>query len=275
MLRVFVCYRRDDAPHAAGRIADHLALQFGDQAVFRDVDVLEAGVDYKHRILNAIPNSDAVLAIIGQNWLGLRERLFEDRDVLRKELEYAVQLRIPIIPVLIDQASMPEEEHLPDPLKAVARLEARRVRDSDFRYDFDRLVSGIKQFEGKRIVDIPAPGPAAPVTGEHLALINSSWRAPKHDLRFAGNQVYRFDIIVAGDPTVLARVEKVVYMLPPAWPTSPKEIDSQTSMFGLKELAWADLLVRARVYVHAQLEPIYLSSFVRLTQHGTHLVPKT
>lgn len=81
----------------------------------------------------------------------------------------------------------------------------------------------------RKPVDIPVLGPGAPVTGEHLALINSSWRAPKHDSQFPGNKVYRFDVILAGDPSVLARVERVVYMLPPAWgKISPLEVNSKT-----------------------------------------------
>jgi hypothetical protein len=67
MQRIFICYRRDDAPHAAGRIGDHLARRFGDKSVFRDVDVLEAGVDYAHRIMNAILTSDVVLGYRCEN----------------------------------------------------------------------------------------------------------------------------------------------------------------------------------------------------------------
>jgi len=96
----------------------------------------------------------------------------------------------------------------------------------------------------------------------------------QHDSRFSEAKVYRLDVILAGDPGVLARVEKVVYMLPPAWPTSPIEVDSRTPLFGLKELAWSDLLVRARIYVRQQFEPIYLASFFRLIEHGTRLVPR-
>lgn len=169
MLRIFICYRRDDAPHAAGRIGDHLARRFGDQSVFRDVDVLEAGVDYAHRIMNAIPTSDAVLVIIGPNWVSAHRRLFDEADVLRQELEHAVRLRVPLVPVLIDKAMMPEERDWPESLRAVARFEAMHVRDRDFKYDFDRLLTLVLQYEGKKPVDIPAPGPSDPITGEHLA----------------------------------------------------------------------------------------------------------
>jgi hypothetical protein len=113
LARIFICYRRDDVPHAAGRIADHLTQQLGDQSVFRDVETLEATVDYTQRILNEIPNSDVLLAIIGSNWPLSQERLFDENELLRQELEYAVRLRVPVIPVLIDKAS-PEEDHWPE-----------------------------------------------------------------------------------------------------------------------------------------------------------------
>jgi hypothetical protein len=170
---------------------------------------------------------------------------------------------------------MPNEGDLPEPLRTFARVEATRIRDSDFNYDFDCLVEAIKRFGPKKLVDIPAPHPGEPITGEHLAMINSSWRAPKHDDRFRPHAVYRFDVIIECDSSVLTRVEKVVYMLPPAWPTSPVTINNKTSKFGLKELAWTDLLVRARVYFVDQLEPVYLSSYIRLTEHGDALIRRS
>jgi hypothetical protein len=273
-IRVFISYRRNDAPHAAGRIADRLMSRFGEQSVFRDLDAIEPGVDYKHRLLSAIPSCDVLLAVIGPTWTSLRERLHDERDVLRQELEFALNQRTPIIPILIDQTPMPKEEDLPASLRGLERLEAQRINDSTFRIDLDRLVAVLEKCH-RRPIDIPVPGPGAPITGEHLALINSSWRAPKHDSRFPGNKVYRFDVILAGDPSVLGRIEKVVYMLPPAWgETSPIEVDAKTPLFGLKQLAWSDLLVRARIYIQQQFEPVYLSSFVRLTDQGTRLVPR-
>jgi hypothetical protein len=85
-------------------------------------------------------------------------------------------------------------------------------------HDFERLLTAIGKYEGKRLVDLPVPGPSDPVNGEHLALINSSWRTPIYDAQYPGHEMYRFDVILAGNPIVLARVEKVVYMLPAEWP---------------------------------------------------------
>ena len=112
------------------------------------------------------------------------------------------------------------------------------------------------------------------ITAEHLALIHSCWRAPEHDARFPPNQVFRFEVVLTAIDAILDRIDRVTYLLPPAWPTSPVTMSDRRTSFGLKELAWADLLVRARVYVKGQKEPLYLSSFVRLTESGRRLVPK-
>jgi hypothetical protein len=109
------------------------------------------------------------------------------------------------------------------------------------------------------------------LTGEHFALIYSSWRASKHDARF-NQKVYRFDVVLDGPIGLLDRVETVTYLLPPAWPTSPVTVSDRSKAFGLKELAWADLLVRAKIHVRDQTAPIPMSTFVRLTEHGPRLV---
>lgn len=109
-IRVFIGYRRNDTPHAAGRIPDHLMSRFGERSVFRDIDAIEFGVDYKHRLLNAIPSCDVLLAVIGPTWASLRDRLYDERDVLRQELECALALRTTVVRILIDQTPMPKEE---------------------------------------------------------------------------------------------------------------------------------------------------------------------
>jgi hypothetical protein len=44
--RIFISYRRDDDPSAAGRLYDALARHFGAEQVFMDVDTLEPGVNF-------------------------------------------------------------------------------------------------------------------------------------------------------------------------------------------------------------------------------------
>jgi hypothetical protein len=282
MNRVFISYRRQDSAHAAGRIFDHLAQRLGDEVVFRDVDTIPEGTDYEEYIKSSITRCDILLAVMGERWLAVNaesgtRRLDDPKDLLRRELEYAIQKRRAIIPVLIDAASMPDPNELPSTLQALTKLQAAHLRDSDFRHDFDRLYEVIKKYDQRKDDNITAKTPESPndrITGEHLALLYSCWRAPQFDQNWPGHELYRFDIVVEAAPAVLDSIEKVEYRLPPAWPSSssPKEVLDKSSAFGLKELTWADLLARARVYIRDQDEPIYLSCHVRLSEHGPRLI---
>ena len=262
MIRVFISYRRQDNAHAAGRIFDHLAQRLGSELVFKDVYSIPHGSDFEQYIKQSIESSDIVLAVIGELWLTIEDehgkrRLDDPKDFLRKELEYSIQRKMAIIPILVDRASMPHPDELPSSLRLLTTRQAAHLRDSDFKYDFERLFEVIKQYEQRKRdnIALSAPGSANDkITGEHLALIYSCWRAPQHDERWQGHEVYRFDIIVESSPAVLDSIEKVVYLLPPAWPpsSSPKEVMDRASAFGLKELTWADLLARARVHIRDQ-----------------------
>src|SRR5690242_9981554 len=84
-LRVFINYRRDDAPMAAGRLSDELTRCFGDEHVFMDVDKIEPGVDFKESINTAVGSCDVLIAVIGPEWLTIcdargKRRLDESGD---------------------------------------------------------------------------------------------------------------------------------------------------------------------------------------------------
>lgn len=69
MSSIFVNYRRNDAPGHAGRLYDRLVDRFGQANVFKDLDSLEPGADFEEIIDETIGRCDAVIAVIGQDWL--------------------------------------------------------------------------------------------------------------------------------------------------------------------------------------------------------------
>lgn len=105
-----------------------------------------------------------------------------------------------------------------------------------------------------------------------LRLAYSSWRTPKWDAQF-GQDVYRFDVVVEAPEDVLDRIEYVEYRLPPAWPatSSPRRVDDRQTKFKLKELAWADLAVRAVVVFKTQAAVISLECDVKLMETGPRI----
>jgi Tol biopolymer transport system component len=148
MPKIFVSYRRDDAPDPAGRLYDALALRFGKDQIFMDVDNIPPGADFVSAIENAVGAADIVLAVIGQNWLrsadvGSRTRLASAGDFVRLEIQAALRHHIPIVPVLVRDAAMPAPAELPRPMRAFARHNAVALRHTSWRTDVDRLLESL------------------------------------------------------------------------------------------------------------------------------------
>jgi hypothetical protein len=99
---IFISYRRDDTADVAGRIYDRLAQHFGADSVFKDVDSIPLGVDFRKQLSESVGRCGILLAIIGRQWLTItdesgRRRLDNPRDFVRIEIEAALQRNIPII----------------------------------------------------------------------------------------------------------------------------------------------------------------------------------
>lgn len=139
--RVFISYRRQQARHVAGRIADWLA----DRAeVFIDVHSIRPGADFTEAITSAVDACTALVAVIGPGWAGLtddrgRQRLARADDVVRLEVEAALRRDVAVIPVLVDGARMPRVDELPEDLRPLAFRNALEIRHESFRQDVARL----------------------------------------------------------------------------------------------------------------------------------------
>ena len=100
-MRIFLSYRRDDTAGYTGRLADRLVARFGASAVFRDLDSIAPGRDFVAAIDEAIGQTDAVLAVIGRDWLAIgpdgRSRLQDEGDFVRAELAAALARRVELI----------------------------------------------------------------------------------------------------------------------------------------------------------------------------------
>jgi len=148
-LQIFVSYRREDSPDVCGRIYDRLIRQFGKQAIFKDVDSIPFGVDFRTYLDEMVSRCDVLLAVIGDRWLeakgaGGKSRLSDPTDYVRIEIESALQRNIPVVPLLVRGAKMPDEAVLPDSIKSLVFRNGLPIRpDPDFHNDMDRLIEGL------------------------------------------------------------------------------------------------------------------------------------
>ena len=69
-----------------------------------------------------------------------RRRLDNPKDFVRIEICAALSRAIPVVPVLLEGAPMPEEDQLPEDMRMLVRRQAEFVEYRTFDADVDRLI---------------------------------------------------------------------------------------------------------------------------------------
>lgn len=167
MPNVAISYRRADTAMIAGRIYDRLVARYGEDAVFIDFDKIPFGTDFRDHIRKTLLQTKVLVALIGAEWLGAAAdgtvRMNDPNDPVRVEIETALAISIPIIPVLIDDTKMPGSGALPATFGNFSYLNAADVSSGrDFRVHMDRLIKAING---------AVAGPALPVWREALRYV--------------------------------------------------------------------------------------------------------
>jgi TIR domain len=153
--RLFISYRREDAAGDAGRLADHLHRRFGKDRVFLDIDTIDPGTDFVRVLQTSLQETAAVLVVIGPRWTSLRNtagvrRLESPHDFVRLEVEAVLGRDIPVVPVLVQGATMPRAEDLPASLAPLVTRQAASLDHAEFHDDAERLCDRLEAVMGGR-----------------------------------------------------------------------------------------------------------------------------
>ncbi|MCG8366658.1 MAG: toll/interleukin-1 receptor domain-containing protein [Pseudanabaenales cyanobacterium] len=152
---IFISYRRSDSIGDTGRIYDYLESHFGRDRVFKDVDSIPLGVNFREYLDQEVGRCQVLIAVIGPHWLTVssddgNRRLDSPADFVRIEIESALRRKIPVIPLLVNGATMPSPDKLPGNLKVLADWQNIVIRhDPDFRRDVSKLIQGIESLMGQ------------------------------------------------------------------------------------------------------------------------------
>jgi len=142
---LFLCYRREDTQDAAGRLHDRLVDAYGAERVFIDIDSVPLGIDFVEHVAEQIGKCNVVIVMIGKKWHAIkdkkrRRRLDNEDDLVRAEIRAALQQKIPVIPVTVQNATMPHAEDLPDDIRLLARRNGIQLDAARWRTDVERLI---------------------------------------------------------------------------------------------------------------------------------------
>jgi formylglycine-generating enzyme required for sulfatase activity len=160
MPRIFISYRRTDSQNITERIHEHLAEVFGRKNVFQDVLSIDYGANFRKVLEEKVNACDILLVIIGTKWASIKEvdeltgqetdrlRLFNENDYVRIEGETGLgNPNTLVIPVLVNDASIPRKSQLPESLHDLLNRNAVSIRNNPyFEDDIRRLVRQLRPF---------------------------------------------------------------------------------------------------------------------------------
>lgn len=143
--RVFISYRRSDGLEMSQRLELALSSRYPGMWVFRDNTRMKGGQVFLETISEALSNATIVLVLIGPSWStpdGIA-RLRAPGDVVRMEVAGSLKGAWMVVPVLLEDASLPRAADLPDELASIASLHAERLRSKVFERDVDSILAAM------------------------------------------------------------------------------------------------------------------------------------
>jgi hypothetical protein len=182
MRAIFISYRREDSEGQAGRIFADLTRQFGEDAVFMDVAGIEPGRDFRRALDQHVASCGVLLAVIGRNWVGVKNesgqrRLDNPMDFVRLETVAALKRDIPVVPVLVQGATIPCIEDLPEDLRDLAFRAGIPLTHVHWDSDIRVLIKALRSYLQTAPAPIKPVAPAAPAPVDPPAVASAALTA--------------------------------------------------------------------------------------------------
>jgi len=129
-VKIFINYRRQtDEDNLVFAIANSLMREFGVENVFFDKQVIKAGSEFPREIDKALENCRIFIPVIGREWLKImkKRQALEEPDYVLNEIEHALEKGVFVLPILLDNTSMPSEKDLPAKLSRMSLINAVNI----------------------------------------------------------------------------------------------------------------------------------------------------
>ncbi|MCI0710540.1 MAG: SUMF1/EgtB/PvdO family nonheme iron enzyme [Chloroflexi bacterium] len=147
-IKIFINYRRADNAVFVELIRTWFMHRYGRENVFMDFDSIPPFARFEDFIRQKISESDAVVSIIGPQWLDLlQEKAREGKpDYVRIELEEALKHHKVIAPLCIQDGKVPPEEHIPENLRPIFERNVPNLKSGrDIIDNIYRIMDALEQ----------------------------------------------------------------------------------------------------------------------------------
>jgi SIR2-like domain/TIR domain len=160
-LRIFINYRHEDVPFAASALYRELKERFGAENIFFDSGTLRPGMQFLEAITSHLAGaSGAFLALVGPQWLLAMDvhRRRGDDDYVVQEIDLGLRNGWTVIPVLLDDATLPDGRDLPLAIRALPRYQVAHLRQARLDADVEDLIGRLDEIGSRPPVDEPVRG---------------------------------------------------------------------------------------------------------------------
>jgi hypothetical protein len=167
MPKVFINYRTGDESFAAVHLDEVLCSRLGAENVFRDSRSIPAGKDFERKLWDELAGSSLLIVVIGPQWR--TERLHGANDFVRREIAFAFEHDIDVLPVLVGGVPMPSADDLPEEIQGLPKRQYRRIHARSAQVDVGAVLAAVEEALGNAAAASPSPtAPSAPVVGDRI-----------------------------------------------------------------------------------------------------------
>jgi hypothetical protein len=153
-MEIFISYRHQDSSGYALGLRREFTQALSSVRVFLDSESLEPGVRWRDEIRRRLSLCEVMLVLIGDEWLVMRDgkkKLEQENDSVRFELEHVLgRDEITIIPILLEEATMPPPRELPPSVRGLCEHHAHAIHDRTYDYDVNRLIERLSAIDEPR-----------------------------------------------------------------------------------------------------------------------------
>lgn len=143
---IVINYRRSDTGGYACAVYLRLSAAFNKRRVFFDVagDLAGRG-DFTKLIFSRVETCRLLVCLIGPTWQTVEDakgrRLDNPDDLVRREIDLALQRNKTVLPVLVNGATIPDRSSLPASISELVKFDAIPLRHERFEADLENLVN--------------------------------------------------------------------------------------------------------------------------------------